>query len=107
MGTKQLVDVAKNELAALEYSLKNSWGDAGAEQEAVDAASGPGIEDIEVRTNDLVGVVGEESRERFCSRITKRIGESVWQLVRKRGKRAGPDGRVAGARSQSTQVGWC
>ena len=102
MGSKQLVDVARNELAALECSLKSSRGDAGAEQEAMDAASGPGIDDIEAWTNDLVGVVGEESRERVRSRITKCIGEAGWQLVRKKGKRAGPDGRVAGARSQCT-----
>ena len=36
-------------------------------------------------------VVGEESRERVRSRITMRIGESGWQLVRKKGKRAGLD----------------
>ena len=63
MGTKQLVEMAKNELAALEYSLKSSRCDAGAEQEVMDAASEPGTDDIEAWTNDVVDVVGEESRE--------------------------------------------
>ena len=57
----------------------------------MDAASEPGTDDIEAWMNDLVGEVGEESRERVRSRITKRIGESGWQLVRKKGKRAGID----------------
>ena len=78
---KQLVEVAKNELAALEYSLKGSRSDAGAEQEVTDAASGPGIEDIEAWINDLAGVVGEESRERVRSRITECIDESGRQLA--------------------------
>ena len=55
MGSKQLVDVAKNELAALEYSVKRSRGDVGAVQGALGVASGPGIDDSEVGTNDLVG----------------------------------------------------
>ena len=91
MGTKQLVGVAKNELAALEYSFKSSRGDAGAEQEAMDAASEPCVDDIETWTNDLVGVVGEECRERVRSRITRLIGESGWELVRKKGKRTSLD----------------
>ena len=66
-------------------------GDAGTSLEAMDAASEPGIDDTEAWTNDMVGVVGEESRERVRSRITKRIGESGWQLVRKKGKRVGLD----------------
>ena len=96
---KQLVEMAKSELAPLEYSLKRSRGHAGAEQEVVDVASEPGTDDLEAWTNDVVDVVGEESRERVRSRVAKRIGESGWQLVRKTGKSAGPDGRVAGARS--------
>ena len=88
---KQLLEVAKSELAALECSLKSTRGDAGAGPEAMDAASEPRIDDIEAWTNDLVGVVGEESRKRVRSRITKRNRESGWQLVRKKGKRAGLD----------------
>ena len=90
-AAKQLLEVAKNELAALECSLKSSGGDAGAGLGAMDATSEPGSDDIEAWTNDLVGVVREESREGVRSRIAKRIGESGWQLVRKKGKRAGID----------------
>ena len=90
-AAKQLLEVAKNELAALERSLKSPEGETGAGLDAMDAASEPGTDDIEAWTNDLVGEVGEESRERVRSRITKRIGESGWQLVRKKGKRAGID----------------
>ena len=75
-AAKQQLEVANNELAALEHSLKSSGRDAGAGMEAMDAASEPGIDDVEAWTNDLVGVVQEESRESVRSRITKRIGES-------------------------------
>ena len=88
---KQLLEVAKNELAALECSLKRSKEDAGVGLEAMVATSEPGVDDIETWTNDLVGVVGEECRERVRSRNTRRIGESGWQLVRKKGKRTSLD----------------
>ena len=106
-GAKQLVEVAKSELAALEYSLNGSRGGAGAEQEVMDAASGPGVDDKEAWTIDVVDVDEEESREMGRSRIAKRIGKSRGQPVRKKGQRAGPDGRVACARSESTQDGQC
>ena len=83
--------MAKSELAALGCSLKSTGRHAGTGPEAMDAASEPGIDDVEAWTNDLVVVVGEGSRERVRSRITKRIGESGWQLVRKKGKLAGLD----------------
>ena len=44
-GAKQLVEDAKSELAALEYSLNGSRGGAGTEQVVMDAASGPGVND--------------------------------------------------------------
>ena len=62
-GAKQLVEVAKSEIAALKYSLNGSRGGAGAEQEVMDAASGPGVDDKEAWTIDVVDVDGGESRD--------------------------------------------
>ena len=84
---KQLLEVAKKKTNSQPSNARSrALG-----LEAMDAASEPGSDDIEAWTNDLVGVIGEESRERVRSRITKRIGESGWKLVRKKGKRADID----------------
>ena len=102
---KQLVEMTKNELAALEYSLKRSRGHAGAEQEVVDVASEPSTDDLEAWTNDVVDVVGEESREMVRSRITKRIGESGWQLGAEEGQTCLP-GRTSRGCEVLKHAGW-
>ena len=79
-AAKQLLEVAKNELTALECSLKSSMGVAQDGLEAMDAANEPGTDDTEVWTNDLVGVVGKE-RPREGPLEDHEAHQRVWMAV--------------------------
>ena len=63
---KQVLEVAKSELAVFGCSLKSTRGDASACPEAMDAASEAGIDDIEAWTNHLVVLSGSRAARGFA-----------------------------------------